>query len=78
MREVATPLDWVYAFLAYISVRSSEPLVRNMLTYARLIVREARRHGGSGWLQYDRVFRQQAAADPTLQCWMQASSRPRC
>ena len=37
-----------------------------MLAYARLMVREAQRHGGLGWLDYDRVFRQQAALDPSL------------
>jgi len=36
------------------------------LTYARLIVRESLQHGGQGWLEYDRTFRQQAALDPTL------------
>ena len=37
-----------------------------MLAYAHLKVREAQRHGGSGWLDYDRVFRQQEALDPSL------------
>lgn len=41
--------------------------VRDRLVYARLIVREALRHGGWGWLDYDRLFRQQAALDPSLQ-----------
>ena len=35
-----------------------------MLAYARLLVREAQRHGGRGWLDYDRIFHQQAALDP--------------
>ena len=38
----------------------------SMLAYACLIIREAQRHGGSGWLDYDRVFRQQAALDPSV------------
>jgi len=37
-----------------------------MLTYARLITREALRHGGSGWQDYDRNFRRQVEIDPTL------------
>ena len=41
---------------------------RDRPTYARLIIREAQRHGGQGWLAYDRFFfRQQAALDPSLQ-----------
>ena len=35
--------------------------------YARLVIREAQLHGGQGWLAYDRVFRQQAALDPSFQ-----------
>ena len=38
-----------------------------MLAYARLIIREAQRHGGLGWLDYDRVFRQQSAIDDAMQ-----------
>ena len=33
-----------------------------MLTYARLVIREAQFHGGAGWLEYDKWFRQQQAA----------------
>ena len=34
--------------------------------YKRLLIREAARHPGLGWLSYDSFFRQQAAADPSL------------
>ena len=40
--------------------------MQNLLTYGRLIVRESQRHGGTGWLEYDKVFRQQAALDGSL------------
>ena len=40
-----------------------DPLARDLMTYGRLILREAQRHGGMGWLEYDRVFRQQAAVE---------------
>ena len=36
------------------------------LAYARLMILEASRHGHLGWLDYDRSFRQQAAANPSL------------
>lgn len=47
-------------------MRSTDPGARDMLAYARLIIREAQRHGGQSWLDYDKVFCQQAAFDPTL------------
>ena len=56
----------MYCFVAYVAMRANNQGVRDMLAYARLVIREAQRHGGSGWLDYDRVFRQQAALDPSL------------
>lgn len=66
LREVSTLPTWMYCFLAYVAIRSPDPRTRDMLAYARLVIREAQRHGGSGWIDYDRVFRQQAALDPSL------------
>ena len=57
LRDVMSLPSWIYCFLAY---------VRDVLAYAHLMVREAQWHGGSSWLDYDRVFRQQAALDPSL------------
>ena len=66
LREVSSLPSWLYCFLTYVSVLSSDPVVRDRLTYARLIIREALRHGGRGWLDYDRLFRQQAALDSSI------------
>ena len=66
LREVNSLSTWCYCFLGYMAIRTSDPVTRDQLTYARLLIREARRHGGMGWLDYDRAFRQQAAADPSL------------
>lgn len=66
LREVTSLPSWIYCFLAYIAMRAPDQTTRDMLAYARLVVREAQRHGGSSWLDYDRVFRQQAALDPTM------------
>ena len=41
----------------------TDPTTCDQLAYSRLIIREALRHGGVGWLNYDRAFRQQAAVD---------------
>ena len=66
LREVASLPSWVYCFLTYLAVGTSDQVTRDRLIYARLIVREALRHGGRGWLDYDRLFRQQAALNPSL------------
>ena len=66
LREITSLSTWIYCFLGYVAIRTSDPTARDQLAYARLIVREALRHGGAGWLDYDRAFRQQAAADPSL------------
>ena len=46
-----------------------------MLAYCRLIIREALRHGGSGWQEYDRTFWCQVAIDPHLP-WHSLHPRP--
>ena len=66
LREPTTLSTWLYCFLAYAAIATSDPKTRDQFAYARLIIREALRHGNSGWLDYDRSFRQQAAADPSL------------
>ena len=66
LREVLSLVSWLYCFNAYITVCTSDPLARGMLAYSRLLIREALRHGGSGWLEYDRVFRRQLAINPLL------------
>ena len=66
LREVPSLISWVYCFLAYVTVRATDPVMCDMLTYCRLIIREALRHGGRGWQDYDRTFRSQAAIDQTM------------
>ena len=67
LREIQSPLTWVSCFLAYAAVLTSDVKTRNLLTYGRLVVREAQRHGGPGWQEYDKIFRQHAALDPSVQ-----------
>ena len=66
LREVPSLVSWLYCFNAYVAVRTSDPSTRDMLTYSRLLIREALRHGGSGWMEYDRVFRKQRSINPCL------------
>ena len=66
MREIPSLASWLYCFNVFITVRTTDPLTRQMLAYSRLIIREALRHGGSGWIEYDQVFRRQLAIDPSI------------
>jgi hypothetical protein len=67
-REIDSPLTWVSCFLAYAAVQTTDERTRNLLTYGRLVVREAQRHSGPGWLEYDRIFRQHAALAERNHC----------
>ena len=58
-REISSLLQWVYCFNLYIGAW-------DMMTYSRLLMCKATRHGGSGWLQYDRTFHRQQSIDPSL------------
>ena len=53
-------------FLAYVSVLTPDTRTRDLLTYGRLVLREAQRHGSPGWQEYDKIFRQHAALDPAV------------
>ena len=66
LREVTNLSSSMYCFVAYVAMRANDQGVWDMLAYARLVIREAQRYGASGWLDYDHVFRQQAALDPSL------------
>ncbi len=67
LRDVPSLVSWLFCFSTYVAVRTSDPLTRNMLTYSRLLIREALRHGlGGGWMEYDRIFRCQLAINPAL------------
>jgi hypothetical protein len=58
LREVLSPISWAVCFLSYVSILTSDPQTRSQLTYARLILSEAQSHNSTGWLDYDRAFRQ--------------------
>ena len=57
LREIPSLHSWMYCFAAYVAVRSGDPVTRELLAYSHLIIREALRHGGNGWQEYDRSFR---------------------
>ena len=58
-REIGSLITWALCFATYVAIVSQthpEHTV-DMLAYMRLIMREAHKHGGNGWLTYDTVFR---------------------
>ena len=52
-------MTWVSSFATYVAIVAKVHLERvgDMLAYMRLIIREASKFGGNGWLTYDAVFR---------------------
>ena len=66
VREVTSMNSWLVCFLTFLVVGTSDTVTRERLAYAVLIIRESLRHGGMGWLEYDRLFCQQAALNPNL------------
>ena len=68
-REVSSITSWACAFVTYIAIvaQARPELVIGRLAYLCNIMREAYRVvGGDGWRTYDHVFRNQAAADHSL------------
>ena len=64
--EVSSLQSWLCCFMTFLAVGTSDRVTRERLAYAILVIRESLRHGGNGWMEYDRLFRQQAALDHTL------------
>ena len=60
VREIKDPLTWAFYFLALLAMSVEDPKAKEMAAYAQLIIHLSQRHGGRGWLAYDRLFRQQA------------------
>lgn len=60
-REIPDIISWVQCFGLYAAVVTSRhpEKTRELLAYQTMIVSEARRLGGRGWLLYDTQFRQQ-------------------
>ncbi len=67
-REVTSILTWISAFLTYTAILAEAfpARTKELMAYSRLIVRGASRGSGKGWLSYDRIFRQNAAANQSL------------
>ena len=56
LRDIQDPLTWVFCFMALIAAKSDHQEIRDLLTYAQIIIQLARKYGGQGWLNYDVLF----------------------
>ena len=62
LRSISDPLTWACCFLAFMAASTESDATREMAAYAQIVVMQARKHPGGGWLAYDQQFRQQRAA----------------
>ena len=46
LREIDSPLTWASCFLAYAAVKTTDQATHNLLTYGRLVIREAQDTAG--------------------------------
>ena len=67
LREIRDPLSWVFYFMYFLAASTSDPIARQLSAYGQLVIHLSQKHGGQGWLAYDRLFRQQKAAGSSLQ-----------
>ena len=67
MREIVSPAQWASCWLMFASIHCPDQHLRQILAHGCIVLQLAQRHPGSGWLEYDRVFRRQAASDPSIQ-----------
>ena len=68
-------MTWVSSFATYVAiVAGAHPeRVADMLAFMRLVVREANKFGGAGWLTYDAVFRRNHQGTSTPWNYIDAS-----
>ena len=61
-------VTWVSSFATYVAIvaQAHPGQVADMLAYMCLIIREASKFGGKGWLTYDAVFRQNQEGSSAL------------
>ena len=64
---VSDIVEWLQCFGIYIAIISRKQPARviDLLGYQNLIIQAYQEYRGDCWLEYDRGFRQQAAATPT-------------
>ena len=66
LREISDPLSWVSCFLAFMAAKTESKEVRDLAAYGQIVLHLAGKHGGKGWMAYDKLFRQQQSAGATM------------
>ena len=68
-------LSWVQCFGIYATIvcQQNPSRMKDLMAYLITMINEARRFKYKGWIQYDDLFRQQAAKDPKMS-WSSLSS----
>jgi hypothetical protein len=57
LRELKDPLSWVFCFLYFLAASSQDATTQQLAAYSQIIIHLCQKHGGAGWLAYDRLFR---------------------
>ena len=65
-REITSPLSWAICFMTYVAIRNRDMTKCAYLAYGHLLLQEALKHGGTGYMDNDHLFRKQVAINPTL------------
>ena len=58
LREIRSLLTWVTSFATYAAIAAEDnpQLIRPLMAYLCIIIREARKNGGDGWRSYDTII----------------------
>ncbi len=69
--DVEGLLSWIECFSSFaVLVEGVHPGSRkNLAAYQTTLIREARRFGYRGWLQYDKLYRWHASKNPSVERW---------
>ena len=62
LRNIRDLLSQATCFMSFVAAKVNCSVARELMAYGKIIVHLAQRHGGLGWVTYDTVFKQQAAA----------------
>ena len=79
LRDISSPLQWIYCLLAYIYPSTVwTKAYMGMLAYTCIVLHLARNHGGQGWLDYDKIFCKQAATMEHAELLIDGCHSPEC
>ena len=67
-RALSGIVEWIQCFVTYMAIccQNHPHRIQDLLGYQTLIIEASLEYQGDGWLEYDRHFRQRAAANSAL------------